>query len=79
MALSASRALALCALGLVVSACGDKPQADSKPRKSDVSAYQGGTSGLASEGWKAGDPVSWEAQMKARAQYGQNEYSRGAP
>jgi hypothetical protein len=79
MGLFVTRVLALCALGLALGACGDKPQGESKPRKSDVSAYQGGTSGIASEGWKAGDPVSWEAQMKARAQYGQNEYSRSAP
>jgi membrane-bound lytic murein transglycosylase B len=27
-------------------------------------------------GWKAGDKAGWEAQLKARQQYGQNEYSR---
>jgi hypothetical protein len=27
-------------------------------------------------GWKQGDKASWEAQLKARAQYGQNDYSR---
>ena len=27
-------------------------------------------------GWKAGDQKSWEQQLKARGQYGQNEYTR---
>lgn len=67
--------LALC---LVVGACGDKPQEMSKAKKSDVSAYQGATGTHTAAGWKAGDATSWETQLKARSQYGQNEYSRSS-
>ena len=27
-------------------------------------------------GWKAGDKTSWEQSLRARAQYGQNDYTR---
>ena len=27
-------------------------------------------------GWKAGDKAGWEQHLKARQQYGQNEYTR---
>jgi hypothetical protein len=26
--------------------------------------------------WKQGDKASWESQLKARNQYGQNDYTR---
>ncbi len=68
-------AVALC---LVVGACGEEPQGSNKVKKSDVGAYQGAAGTHTAAGWKAGDAASWEAQMKARAQYGQNEYSRSS-
>lgn len=77
MALQTWRVVGLVALGLVVGACGEKPQ-ESKARKSDVSAFQGGGSSSVAPGWKSGDAASWEAQMKSRAQYGQNEYTRSS-
>lgn len=72
------RLAAVLALGLVVGACGEPAQESSKVKKADVSAYQGATGTHTAQGWKAGDATSWEAQMKARAQYGQNEYSRSS-
>jgi hypothetical protein len=30
----------------------------------------------AAPGWKAGDKTSWEQSLRARAQYGQNDYTR---
>ncbi len=65
-------------LGLGLAACGEKPQT-SGTRKADLSPVQG-TADVAytAPGWKAGDAASWEAQMKARAQFGQNEYSRSS-
>jgi hypothetical protein len=27
-------------------------------------------------GWKQGDKASWESHLKARSQYGQNDYTR---
>jgi hypothetical protein len=71
-------ALAATAL-LTLTACGEKPQGMGGVR-SDQAPYTGvGKSQYANTGWTAGDKVSWEQQLKARAQYGQNEYSRSTP
>jgi hypothetical protein len=67
------------AVGLV--ACGEKAQTagDRNAKKADAKAWEGSQDGsYTANGWKAGDKDSWEAQMKARAQRGQNEYSRAA-
>jgi hypothetical protein len=63
-----------------VSGCGDKAQtADAGVKKADAKAWEGGgVAAYSAGGWKSGDKGSWEAQMKARAQHGQNEYSRAA-
>ena len=61
---------------LALSACGEKPQGMGGV-KSDQPPYAGvGNSQFANKSWKAGDKASWEQQLKARGQYGQNEYSR---
>ena len=62
---------------LFAAACSEKPQSATH-RKADEHAYEGTTDGYSVPGWKAGDAVSWEQQMKVRAQ-GQNEYSRADP
>jgi len=69
----------LCLLGLVglLSACGEKPQV--MGTRSDASPYSGPTGTAASysaAGWRAGDKTSWEQSLRARAQYGQNDYTR---
>ena len=58
-----------------LAACGDKPQV--KPATSGQAAYMG-TAGTAytAPGWKVGDATSWDANMRARTQAGQNEYPR---
>ena len=63
-------------LGLV--ACGDQPQEmNSAGVKQDDAPYTGvGKSQYLQSGWNAGDKTSWEQQLKARAQYGQNDYTR---
>ena len=63
-------------LGLV--ACGDQPQEmNSAGVKQDNAPYTGvGKSQYLQSGWSAGDKTSWEQQLKARAQYGQNDYTR---
>jgi hypothetical protein len=72
----ACAALLLSALGL--SACGETPQtASAAGIKADRPVYQGvGDSPFAVPGWKAGDRTSWQTELKARAQYGQNDYTR---
>ncbi len=71
------RLLALTAV-LGLAACGEQPQdMTGGGVKQDVAPYQGvGSSQYAQAGWKAGDKGSWEQQLKVRAQYGQNDYTR---
>jgi len=59
--------------GLV--ACGEKPQA-LETNTHDSSAYTGTGKAFANKDWKQGDKASWESQLKARGQYGQNDYTR---
>jgi len=72
--MKSSAAIGLLALGVLLSACGERAQTATH-RKADGHAYEGTTDGFSASGWKAGDAASWEEQMKNRAQ-GQNEYTR---
>ena len=58
-----------------LAACGEKPQTGAGIR-SDAPPYAGTDSNFTQPGWKAGDKASWESELKARQQYGQNEYTR---
>jgi hypothetical protein len=58
-----------------LSACGEKPQTGGGV-KHDAAPYAGTGSNFTQPGWTAGDKTSWEQQLRARQQYGQNEYSR---
>lgn len=70
--------LGLMAAVTLLSACGEQPQGMGGVR-SDAAPYTGvGQSQFAQPGWKAGDQGSWEQQLKSRARYGMNEYSRVA-
>ena len=70
----AAAACAVVALA-TLAACGEKPQTGGAIR-SDAAPYAGTGSAFTQPGWTAGDKASWEAQLKARQQYGQNEYTR---
>ena len=60
----------------VLVACGDKQQTAATPTK-DATPYSGtGVASFTAPGWKAGDKVAWEQQLKARMQNTQNEYSK---
>lgn len=61
-----------------LSACGERPQTlGPSGVKKDSAAHQGvGSSQYANPGWKAGDRSSWEQHLRARATYGQHEYTR---
>ena len=63
------------ATGLLLSACGERPQVLQSSR-SDVPAFQGSGDSFAAPGWKAGDKASWEQGLKVRMQNSQNEYTR---
>ena len=58
-----------------LSARGGQPRPGAGIR-SDAAPYVGTGSNFTEPGWKAGDKASWEAQLKTRLQYGQNEYPR---
>ena len=64
----------LMAIGLLV-ACSDTPQSLGTPAQ-DTAPSVGTGKPYAVAGWKAGDKTSWESQLKARTQYGQNDHSR---
>lgn len=70
--------IALAAAALALVACGETPQdLTGQGVKQDDAPYAGvGSSQYAQAGWKVGDKASWEQQLKARAQYGQNDYTR---
>ena len=65
-------------LGFSMAGCGDQPQElQGQAIKNDNAPYSGvGKSQYADKGWQAGDRTSWEQHLKARAQYGQNDYAR---
>jgi hypothetical protein len=66
-------------MAVAVVGCGEKPQtAGQGPvKKSDAKGWEGSqTMAYTAEGYKPGDKAAWEAQLKARAERGQNEYTR---
>ncbi len=68
-------AFILVAVALTLVACGEQPQALETSRR-DSAAYTGTGLGFSDSAWKAGDQKSWESHLKARGQYGQNDYTR---
>ena len=58
-----------------LAACGEKPQA-LESNSHDSAAYTGTGKAFVHKDWKPGDKASWESQLKARGQYGQNDYTR---
>ena len=57
-----------------LTACGEKAQ--TLGTQSDATAYSGAKNHFVEPGWTAGDKTSWEQQLRARGQYGQNDHSR---
>ena len=62
----------------LLAACGEAPQTASPPRSDQAPASGTGVAVFTQAGWTAGDKASWESALRARAQLGQNEYSRAA-
>ncbi len=64
---------------LVLAGCGERAQTAGQgaTKKSDTKGWEGAqTTVYMAEGYKSGDKAAWEAQLKARAERGQNEYTR---
>lgn len=71
-------AVSAAAAALSLGACGEKPQGMGGIKSDSAPSNGVGTSQYAAPGWKAGDANAWQQQLRARAQYGQNEYNRTA-
>lgn len=79
IALKAVKALCLLGVALTLAACGERPQTIGglTGAKRDASPVTGTeTTVFRQSDWKTGDQTSWAQQLKARAQYGMNDYSR---
>ncbi len=59
----------------LLAACGEVDQSMAGA-KQDAPAHSGTGKAYVDPGWKPGDKASWESKLKARGQYGQNEYNR---
>ncbi len=69
--------LSAAAAALLLAACGEKSQDLRGASGVAAPAYNGtGVASFTSPGWKAGDAQSWSQELRARGQYGQNEYTR---
>lgn len=65
------------AMLLALSACSEKPQDNRSGAKLDQRPFEGtGVASFTAPGWTAGDANSWQQGLRARGQYGQNEYTR---
>jgi hypothetical protein len=58
-----------------LAACSEKPQSAGGV-KSDAAPYTGTGKAYAEKTFKPGDKAAWESALRARAQNGQNDYSR---
>lgn len=69
------RILVPLAAALALTACGEAKQELGGARQ-DAPRYMGtGVAAFTAPGWKPGDKASWESELRARAQYGQNDYN----
>ncbi len=55
-------------------ACSEKAQP--LGAKNDATAFSGAGNAFVSPGWQVGNKNSWEQQLRARGQYGMNDYNR---
>lgn len=60
---------------LATAGCGEQPQALTGV-KQDTASFQGTGLPYMAPGWKQGDKISWEQQLKTRTQQGQNDYAK---
>ncbi|MEI2678636.1 MAG: hypothetical protein V9G29_12700 [Burkholderiaceae bacterium] len=69
------RIVALAALLIGLSACGESPQGERATGAADRPAWDTVQNGYTAPGYPRGDRMAWERQLSTRAQ-NQNEYSR---
>jgi hypothetical protein len=62
---------------IALTACSEHPQTLQSGVRQDTPAFQGAQpTAFTASGWKQGDRTSWEQQLKARLQMGQNDYNK---
>lgn len=70
--------IACIACSLLLAACSEPAQTLGTNSRTDKPAFEG--TGVAppftAAGWKNGDKVAWEQQLKVRTQMGQNDYNK---
>ncbi|HXC38363.1 MAG TPA: hypothetical protein VN667_05410 [Burkholderiales bacterium] len=59
-----------------LAACTEQTQTIDSGNRPDTAAFQGTGTPFAAPGWKPGDKISWEQQLKTRTQNGQNDYAK---
>ena len=73
------RVASLLTASILLAACGERQQsADADRKKVDTAAWtasESATPGFSAAGWKAGDKLAWEEQLRKRGQ-AQNDYVR---
>ena len=69
-----NKTLIIVSLATLLAACGERAQTIGGGK--DAAAYTGTGTAFQQPGWKPGDKASWESELRARGQYGQNEYNR---
>lgn len=74
--MSSKRRIICIILPLLLVACKEQPQTIGSNARQDKPPYDGTGFAFQVPGWKAGDKTSWESQMKARTQMGQNDYNK---
>jgi hypothetical protein len=67
--------LGVVAAAFTLSACSEVPQGVVGGKKPDEKAYVAADNKFVVSGWKSGDPVTWENQLKVRSQ-GQDDYTK---
>jgi hypothetical protein len=68
--------LATAAAVVALTACTEQPQTINSGNRPDTPAFQGTGMPFSAPGWKQGDKVSWEQQLRTRVQMGQNDYAK---
>jgi outer membrane biogenesis lipoprotein LolB len=79
LGMTARGALVLLAAVAALAGCGETAQTAGQgaAKKADAKAWEGAqTTVYMADGYKSGDKTAWEAQLKARTERGQNEYTR---
>ena len=70
------RTALLIAAAAALAACGEKPQTLTHAKQDALASSGTGAATFTAPGWKAGDKASWESQLRARTQAGQNDYTK---